>query len=57
MRRSAACFITCQAGMHRPWTPFGCAGTIVTFNIQNNYNTYRFGGHKVMPLLPCSPHG
>ena len=25
-----------------------CAGTTVTFNIQNNYNTYRFGGHKVM---------
>ena len=26
----------------------------MTFNIQNNYNTYRFDGHKVMLLLPLS---
>lgn len=34
---------------------FCCAGTIVTFSVQNNYNTYRFGGHKVMLLLPDNP--
>ncbi|CAL5228440.1 g11575 [Coccomyxa viridis] len=26
------------------------AGTVLTFNIQNNYNTYRFGGHKTLVI-------
>ena len=30
-----------------------CAGTTLTFNITNQYNTYRFGGEKVScPALP-----
>ena len=32
-----------------------CAGTVLTFNVQNRYNTYRFGGEKVrfLPAAAC----
>jgi hypothetical protein len=32
-----------------------CAGTVLTFNVQNRYNTYRFGGEKVsfLPAAVC----
>ena len=42
-------------GRHALTWAFCYAGTILTFNVQNNYNTYRFGGHKVMPLDLCWP--
>ena len=33
-----------------------CAGTIVTFVIQNRYNTYDYGGAKYVVISKCHQH-
>ena len=50
--RSAARCCSLPAWRVLTWAWLFCAGTVLTFNVQNNYNTYRFGGHKVTPPTP-----